>query len=288
MKKEKLTAVILTLALLFSGIGSMSADAAKKVAISKKNLTLTVGKSATLKVKNLSEKKKKKLKWSSSKKSVAKVSKKGKVTAKKKGKAKITAKVGKKKYVCKVKVVEKKNKGQKDSKKVSPTAPPKTPAQLAAEDRANLKKLAETLQAGGANIILTNLDSNDYDWNAAGRLTRINIGDDEGSDFGIKGVINTSCFTELEELHVEGNRGITGLNISGNTKLKKLDCSDTGISKLDVSKNPALERLYCERSKIKTLDVSALGKRGEVIIYVSQGVQVTGTNANTKISYMKG
>ena len=52
MKKEKLTAVILTLALLFSGIGSMSADAAKKVAISKKNLTLTVGKSATLKVKN--------------------------------------------------------------------------------------------------------------------------------------------------------------------------------------------------------------------------------------------
>ena len=82
MKKKKLTAVILTLALLFSGIGSMSADAAKKVAISKKNLTLTVGKSATLKVKNLSKKKKKKLKWSSSKKSVAKVSKKGKVTAK--------------------------------------------------------------------------------------------------------------------------------------------------------------------------------------------------------------
>jgi len=50
----------------------------------------------------------KKPKWSSSKKSVATVSKKGKVVAKKAGSATITAKIGKKKYKCKVKVSRKK------------------------------------------------------------------------------------------------------------------------------------------------------------------------------------
>lgn len=47
---------------------------------------------------------KKKIKWYSSDTYVAKVSKKGTVTAKNEGKAKITAKIGKKKYKCTVKV----------------------------------------------------------------------------------------------------------------------------------------------------------------------------------------
>lgn len=76
----------------------------KKVALNKTKLTLTVGKSYKLKLKN----NKKKIKWSSSKKKVATVSKTGKVKAKKAGTARITAKVGKKKYVCKVTVKNKK------------------------------------------------------------------------------------------------------------------------------------------------------------------------------------
>ena len=71
-----------------------------KAKISKKSVTITKGKTYTLKVKGT----KKKAKWSSSKKSVATVSKKGKVTGKKKGTATITAKIGKKKYKCKIKV----------------------------------------------------------------------------------------------------------------------------------------------------------------------------------------
>ena len=54
---------------------------AKKPVLSKKKLTMSVGESKTLKVKNT----KKKVKWSSGKKSVASVSKKGRVKAKKKG-----------------------------------------------------------------------------------------------------------------------------------------------------------------------------------------------------------
>ena len=48
--------------------------------------------------------------WKSSKKKVATVSKKGKVKAKKPGKTTITAKVGKKKYKCKVMLKEKEQK----------------------------------------------------------------------------------------------------------------------------------------------------------------------------------
>jgi len=68
-------------------------------------LSLTVGKTYKLKVKNTS----KKVKWSSNKKSVATVTNKGVVRAKKKGTAIITAKVGKKKYKCKVTVKAKTN-----------------------------------------------------------------------------------------------------------------------------------------------------------------------------------
>ncbi len=104
--RKKLFGVILTLSLVFSlftwgNTNYLSAKA--KPRLSKKKITLTVGKKKKLKLKNY----KKKVKWSSSKKKVATVNKKGVVTAKKKGTAKITAKAGKKKYVCKVTVKEK-------------------------------------------------------------------------------------------------------------------------------------------------------------------------------------
>lgn len=73
---------------------------ATTVKISKKNLTLNAGKTYTLKITGTN----KKVKWSSSNKKVATVNSQGKVTAKKKGTAKITAKVGNKKYTCTVKV----------------------------------------------------------------------------------------------------------------------------------------------------------------------------------------
>lgn len=72
----------------------------KKVSISSKKATLTVGDKKVLKLKNTS----KKPKWKSSNKTIASVSRKGTVTAKKAGKATITATLGKKKYTCKITV----------------------------------------------------------------------------------------------------------------------------------------------------------------------------------------
>lgn len=79
-----------------------NADAAGKITISRKSLTITEGKSKTLTVKNV--KKGKKIVWSSTNKQIASVNKNGKVTAKKQGRAVIKAKAGKAVASCKVMV----------------------------------------------------------------------------------------------------------------------------------------------------------------------------------------
>lgn len=105
-------------------------DAKAKVKLNKKKLVLTVGKKAKLKVKGT----KKKVKWSSSKKKIATVTKKGVVKAKKKGTAKIVAKIGKKKYTCKVVV--------KAKKKAKVTSKPKAVAKVTAKPKATSKVTA--------------------------------------------------------------------------------------------------------------------------------------------------
>ncbi len=74
------------------------AKAKKKPCLSKTSISLQVGKSCTLKVKN----NKKKVKWSTSSKKIAKVTKKGKVTAVQKGTCRVYAKVSGKKLSCRV------------------------------------------------------------------------------------------------------------------------------------------------------------------------------------------
>ena len=102
---KRFTSILLCLALVITMFSSPSQSMAKKtkIKLNKKKVTLVVGKSVRLKVKGT----KKKAKWKSSSKKVATVSSKGVVKAKKKGKAKITAKVGKKKLVCRVTVKNK-------------------------------------------------------------------------------------------------------------------------------------------------------------------------------------
>lgn len=108
-QSKKKIAILMTLVLVMTSFSIANINAAMKVKLNKTRVTLQVGKSVTLKLKN----NKKKVKWLSSSRKVAVVTKKGKVTAKKAGKAVITAKVGKKKYKCRVTV--------KENKKSTPT-----------------------------------------------------------------------------------------------------------------------------------------------------------------------
>lgn len=112
MKKtvKKAICVVLLIALACSmSVPSVSEAKKKEPKLNKKKLTITVGKTAKLKVKNTN----KKVKWSikSGKKQI-KLTKKKKtsvvILAKKKGNATVVAKIGKKKLSCKVTVQPKK------------------------------------------------------------------------------------------------------------------------------------------------------------------------------------
>jgi len=93
---------------------------AASVKLSKKSVTLEVGKSKKIKVKNT----KKKVTWSTSDKKVATV-KNGKIKAKGEGTCTITAKVGTKTLTCKVTVIAKKTDFFDSTTKVGSTTFPK-------------------------------------------------------------------------------------------------------------------------------------------------------------------
>ena len=76
----------------------------KKLALNKKNATIKVKKSLTLKLTRTPITASDKVTWQSSNKKVATVNKSGKVTAKKAGKATITVKANGKKATCKITV----------------------------------------------------------------------------------------------------------------------------------------------------------------------------------------
>lgn len=100
------SAAALAFCLLATAAPAMNADAKAKPKLNKKKITIKVGKTKKLKVKNL---KGKKVKWKTSNKKVVKIKKTKKKTVvklkgKKAGTATVTAKIGKKKYKCKVTV----------------------------------------------------------------------------------------------------------------------------------------------------------------------------------------
>lgn len=136
---------ILALMMVFSIFPATQVNAATKPKLSKTKITMTVGQSKKLKVKGISKKRAKRIKWKSSKKKVVTVTKTGKLKARKAGKATITAKVGKKKLKCKVVVKRKRKKSTKKKESNS------------SSKKMWLSKTSVTLQAGsGVDLVLHN------------------------------------------------------------------------------------------------------------------------------------
>ncbi len=134
----KAIAVVLSMSMTMSFMTtSANVDAAKKIKLSKKSVTLAIGKSSTIKVKNIKAKKIKKLTVKSSNKKIAAVKRDGKkrnafkVTGKAEGSAKILVKLHlrgqkkPKKLTLKVNVTQKRN--VPDVKETASTQPGKTP-----------------------------------------------------------------------------------------------------------------------------------------------------------------
>lgn len=136
---------ILAVMMVFSIFPATQVNAATKPKLSKTKITMTVGQSKKLKVKGISKKRAKRIKWKSSKKKVVTVTKTGKIKARKAGKATITAKVGKKKLKCKVVVKRKRKKARKKKESNS------------SSKKMWLSKTSVTLQAGsGVDLVLHN------------------------------------------------------------------------------------------------------------------------------------
>lgn len=103
--KNNLKRVISLIMVLLLVVTLIPKTVSAAVKLNKTVISLTEGDTFALKVSGS----KSSVKWTTSKKSVATVSTKGVVTAKKAGSATITATVSKKKYTCKVTVIEKFN-----------------------------------------------------------------------------------------------------------------------------------------------------------------------------------
>lgn len=251
--KTKVTAFIISFALMLGMFDGNEAFAKKGAFLSSKKLTVTKGKSKTLKVKNT----KTKVKWEivSGKENIF-LKKKNKQTVtikgKKQGTAKVQATVGKKKLTCTVSINNvKKTTAPEPVTPVYPdpitpifpdpiaTIPPspifsQSPSTTAPplgsheEDVAVLKKIIAQQRAQGATVSEDLDNTDEYQWRN-GRLWGI---------FWLR-------------------KNLSGvLDMSGLYALVFLSCSDGKLSSLDVRDNAHLESLYCDSNQLSNLGVS--------------------------------
>ena len=168
MKKisSKIISIFMAALILISTISLVvTANAAAAPTLSAKTLTVTVGKTATLKMKNT----KAKVTWATSNKRIATVSSNGIIKGIKVGKVNITATANKKKYVCKVTVKKAATPAKKPTPKPTkkPTHKPSRPVVKVSSIRLNLiipgqaQTSTKTMDLGKTgNIIATVMPTN--------------------------------------------------------------------------------------------------------------------------------
>lgn len=267
MKKVKKTlAVALTFAMTVVMVPQSALAAKKQVKLNKKSVSVAVGKTVKVKLKN----NKKKVKWTvvSGKKNVA-LSKKGKtgvtIKGKRVGKAKVQAKIGKKKYVCTVTpgnttgTTAGKNTGSTAAKPTATPTPTPTPTStptpttnptvtLSADAQA-LKKIIEEQKKAGATVSEDLQDKDQYSWDDG---TLIGI---TWNKVGLTGKLDLGSFASLKSVSFNNN-AITELDVTKCTKLQKLLCNGNQLTKLDVTKCPELINLQCNKNQLSALDVT--------------------------------
>ena len=273
---KKTAALVLTFTMATAMVPQSAEAVKKKVKLDKKTVTVTVGKTVKLKLKN----NKKKVKWTaiSGMKNVS-LSKKGKagvtIKGKKAGKAKVQAKIGKKKYVCKVTV---KNKQKAKSVKKTPAAPGSNTGTAAGKpsptasteepakgpsDAKNLKEIIAKQRKAGATVS-EDLQSDEYVWDGD-YLTGI-----KWDGMELTGTLDFNCFDHLELVNCYDNQ-LSELDVTKCPSLKKLSCDRNQLSELDVTKCPSLENLGCEYNQLSKLDLTNCTK----LTKLSCGANVT-------------
>ena len=295
MKKVKKTlAVALTFAMTVVMVPQSALAAKKPVKLNKKSVSVAVGKTVKVKLKN----NKKKVKWTvvSGKKNVA-LSKKGKtsvtIKGKRVGKAKVQAKIGKKKYVCTVTVTNK-NKTQITAAKktaapgnttgttagkntgstaAKPTATP-TPTPTSIPTPTPTPTPTGTPTPTANPTVTLSADAQALkkiieEQKKAGATVSEDLQDkdqyswdDEGTlisitwnKVGLAGKMDLGSFVGLKSVSFNNN-AITELDVTKCTKLQKLLCNGNQLTQLDVTKCPELINLQCNKNQLSKLDVT--------------------------------
>lgn len=279
------------------------AAAKKKVALSAKNVTLKVGKQKKLSLKNTTQK----VKWSisSGKKVLRLKSKKKKsvvIVAKKAGIAKVQAKLGKKKYICKVTVKKAESVVTKAPKKIHPTQKPtstpkpdKTTAPQVEKDKAQVKALQELVQS---IIDHSNVDDEPIPTPTRTSDAPENPGDSDGweepDDSPTRQISADVDDTEqygwkngkLTEI-IWDNMGITGaLSLEDFPELQTLICSNNKITKLDLNANSELQELYCSDNLLTGSKLFVTNCKKLMVLDCSSNIDEN-DNALTKLNISK-
>ena len=286
---RKAGAVALSLALAMSTLAITPASAAKKVKLAKTKITVNVGKTKTVKIKNVKKKQVKKLTVKSSKKAVAtaKASKKTaiKVKGKKAGSAKVTANLklkkkvgGKKAYKMTLKVTVKK------SSPVTPTAAPATPTPVVTATAVSIENATTgykvaTGHAVTIRAILTPANSNEEVVWASSDTSKATV---SGSAVTANGV-STVDFVGV----AEGEVDVTAKIANGQTAVTKLTVTKDEIYanivsvtqlgdcsiKVDYDKDLKNDTMGYDRTKVKVTMYQADGKTEALVIPCNKEVR---------------
>ncbi len=187
--RRKYLVGLLAATLVLTGMPVQHTQAAKAAKLSSKKVTLKVGKSKTITLKN----NKKKTTWKviSGKKCIKLKNKKKnsvKIVAVKSGKAKVQVKAGKKKYTCTVTVKS----AKKTNTTKKPTVTKPTSSAKNKSDVSVIKRIIQEQRKKGATVSEDLDDTTEYTWEK-GRLVRIKW----DARCNLQGELNVSDLTEL-------------------------------------------------------------------------------------------
>ena len=74
------------------------------------------------------------------------------------------------------------------------------------------------------------------------------------------------AFTNAVGIQIQGNMGLTELDLSANTSMQNISCNSTGLTSLFIGNNTALEDLYANNTSLTSLDVSGATNLEKLIL----------------------
>ncbi len=173
------------------------------------------------------------------------------VTGKKAGVAKVQAKVGNKKYICKVTVTKFKH----------------------SNDEKKLLSLVKKVNANGGKMP-EKLNDNAYEWELDGRkLIGISL---DGGVFSEN--VEISGFNDLENITMKGSKGLKTLDIKNCKNLDSVYCWESGLNKLTISGCEKLTSLGCYSNNLSDLDISSFKELNYLACYENQLAQLDVSN----------